>query len=66
MGTVTYVSAHPTFDKNSKAYMYELEATIDTQESSELHTGMIGNASVITGEEPIWKVIFRNLNLFSK
>ncbi|MGH0950060.1 HlyD family efflux transporter periplasmic adaptor subunit [Bacillus mycoides] len=65
MGTVTYVSAHPTFDKNSKTYMYELEATIDTQESSELHTGMIGIASVINGKEPIGKVIFRYLNLFS-
>ncbi|HHL0974252.1 TPA: HlyD family efflux transporter periplasmic adaptor subunit [Bacillus cereus] len=65
MGTVTYVSAHPTFDKNSKTYMYELAATIDTQESSELHTGMIGIASVINGKEPIGKVIFRYLNLFS-
>lgn len=65
MGTVTYVSAHPTFDKNSKTYMYELEATIDTQESSELHTGMIGIASVINDKESIWKVIFRYLNLFS-
>ncbi|HDR3902677.1 TPA: HlyD family efflux transporter periplasmic adaptor subunit, partial [Bacillus cereus] len=65
MGTVTYVSVHPTFDKNSKTYMYELEATIDAQESSELHTGMIGIASVINGKEPIWKVIFRYLHLFS-
>lgn len=62
MGQVTYVSAHPIFDKNAKAYMYELEATIETQELQELHTGLIGRASVITGEEPVWKFILRKLD----
>lgn len=62
MGQVTYISAHPIFDKDSKAYMYELEATIEKQESQELHTGLIGRASVITGEEPVWKFILRKLD----
>lgn len=57
MGKVMYIPAHPIFDKDAKAYVYELEATIDTQELYELHTGMIGRASVVTGEEPIWKFI---------
>lgn len=65
IGTVTYISAHPIFDKNSKEYMYELEATIATQELHELHTGMVGRASVVTGEEPIWKFILRKLDLIS-
>ncbi len=39
--------------------MYELEATINTEELNELHTGMLGTASVVTGEEPIWKFISR-------
>lgn len=30
--------------------MYELEATIDTNEYDELHMGMVGQASVVTGE----------------
>ncbi|PFE15076.1 HlyD family efflux transporter periplasmic adaptor subunit [Bacillus cereus] len=62
LGQVIYVSAHPIFDKNAKEYMYELEATIDTQELQELHTGMIGRASVITGEEPLWKFLLRQLD----
>lgn len=62
MGQVTYVSSHPIFDKDSKAYMYELEATIEKQELQELHTGLIGRASVITGEEPVWKFILRKLD----
>ncbi|HDR3493717.1 TPA: HlyD family efflux transporter periplasmic adaptor subunit [Bacillus wiedmannii] len=65
MGQVTYVSAYPTFDKNTKGYMYELEATIDTKDLQELHTGMIGRASVITGEEPVWKLILRKLDFIS-
>ncbi|EDX54324.1 conserved hypothetical protein (plasmid) [Bacillus cereus W] len=62
LGRVIYVSAHPIFDKNAKEYMYEIEATIDTQELQELHTGMIGRASVITGEEPVWKFLLRKLD----
>lgn len=62
MGQVTYVSAHPIFDKNVKEYMYELEATIDTKELQELHTGMVGKASIIIGEEPVWKCVLRKLN----
>lgn len=65
MGQITYVSAYPTFDKNTKGYMYELEATIDTKELQQLHTGMVGRASVITGEEPVWKFILRKLDFIS-
>ncbi|TKI81457.1 hypothetical protein FC701_24965 [Bacillus mycoides] len=59
MRQVTYVSAYPSFDKNTKGYMYELEATIDTKDLQELH------ASVITGEEPVWKFILRKLDFIS-
>ena len=65
MGQITYVSAYPTFDKDMKGYMYELEATIDTKDLQELHTGMIGRVSVITGEEPVWKFILRKLDFIS-
>ncbi|HDR5272348.1 HlyD family efflux transporter periplasmic adaptor subunit [Bacillus thuringiensis] len=65
MGKITYVSAYPTFDKDTKGYMYELEATIDTKDLQELHTGMIGRVSVITGEEPVWKFILRKLDFIS-
>ncbi|PGD61098.1 HlyD family efflux transporter periplasmic adaptor subunit [Bacillus wiedmannii] len=65
MGQITYVSAYPTFDKNTKGYMYELEATIDTKDLQELHTGMVGRASVITGEETVWKFILRKLDFIS-
>ncbi|MFK4317267.1 MULTISPECIES: HlyD family efflux transporter periplasmic adaptor subunit [unclassified Bacillus (in: firmicutes)] len=61
IGKVTYVSAYPTFDKESKSYMYELEATIDTKELQELHIGMLGKASVVIGEETIWKFISRKI-----
>ncbi|OTX62079.1 HlyD family secretion protein, partial [Bacillus thuringiensis serovar guiyangiensis] len=60
-----YLSAHPIFDKDSKAYVYELEATIDTNELNELYTGMIGRASVVIGEEPIWKFLLRKLDFIS-
>ncbi|WIG24997.1 HlyD family efflux transporter periplasmic adaptor subunit [Bacillus toyonensis] len=65
IGTVTYISLHPIFDKDSKMYMYELEATIDMKELSELHTGMVGRASVVTGEEKIWEFILRKLDFIS-
>ncbi|EEM59814.1 hypothetical protein BK699_30915 [Bacillus thuringiensis serovar mexicanensis] len=65
MRQFTYVSASPSFDKNTKGYMYELKATIDTKDLQELHTGMIGRASVITGEEPVWKFILRKLDFIS-
>ncbi|MFA2567813.1 HlyD family efflux transporter periplasmic adaptor subunit [Bacillus wiedmannii] len=62
MGKVTYISAHPTFDKDSKSYMYALEATIDTKELNELKVGIIGRAAVVTGKEPIWKFILQKLD----
>ncbi|MFB6649262.1 HlyD family efflux transporter periplasmic adaptor subunit [Bacillus toyonensis] len=65
IGKVTYVSANPIFNKDSKSYMYELEATIDTKELNELHTGMIGQASIITGEEKIWRFLLRKLDFIS-
>lgn len=65
VGKVTYVSTYPFFDKESKSYVYELEATIDTQELNELHIGMIGKASIVIGEEPIWRFILKKLDLIS-
>ncbi|MGN4422166.1 HlyD family efflux transporter periplasmic adaptor subunit [Bacillus cereus group sp. MYBK249-1] len=65
VGVVTYISLNPIFDKDSKMYMYELEATIDTKELNELHTGMVGRASVVTGEEKLWKFILRKLDFIS-
>ncbi|EJV55934.1 HlyD family efflux transporter periplasmic adaptor subunit [Bacillus cereus] len=63
VGKVTYISASPILDKESKDYVYELEATIDIKDFQELHTGMISKASVVTGKEPVWKFILRKLDL---
>lgn len=65
MGQITYVSAYLTFDKDTKGDMYELEAAIDTKDLQELHTGMIGRVSVITGEKPVRKFILRKLDFIS-
>jgi len=65
IGKVTYVSVNPIFNKDSKSYMYELEATIDTKELNELHTGMMGQASIVTGEEKIWRFLLRKLDFIS-
>lgn len=64
-GTLTYISTHPTFDKDSKSYVYELEASIDTKKSKELHVGMIDKASIVTGEEKIWRLILKKLGFIS-
>ena len=45
--------------------MYEMEASIDTNEFDELHMGMVGRVSVVTGEESIWKFILRELDFIS-
>lgn len=63
VGKVTYISAAPILDKESKDYVYELEATIDIKDFKELHTGLIGKASVVTGKEPVWKFILRKSDL---
>ncbi|HDR7785302.1 TPA: HlyD family efflux transporter periplasmic adaptor subunit [Bacillus wiedmannii] len=65
IGKIVYISANPIFDKNSKSYMYELEATIETKELNELHTGMMGKASVVIGQEPVWKFVLRKLDFIS-
>ncbi|SCM03290.1 Uncharacterized protein BCB44BAC_03795 [Bacillus cytotoxicus] len=65
IGKVTYISANPIFDKDTKTYMYELEATINTKELIELYTGMVGSSSVVIDEEPIWRVLLRKLDLIS-
>lgn len=65
IGKVTYISANPIFDKDTKTYMYELEATINTKELSELHIGMVGSSSVVIDEEPIWRVLLRKLDFIS-
>lgn len=65
-GTITYIAKNPIVDKNSKMYVYELEATMDGKQVAELQTGMIGKTSVVTGTEPIWKSILKKLNLYIK
>ncbi|MBY0134311.1 HlyD family efflux transporter periplasmic adaptor subunit [Bacillus cereus] len=65
IGKVTYISANPIFDKNTKTYMYELEATINTKELNELHTGMVSSSSVVIDEEPIWRVLLKKLDFIS-
>lgn len=63
VGKVTYISSYPILDKDSKEYVYELEATIDIKDFQELHTGLVGKASVVTAKEPVWKFILRKLDL---
>ena len=65
-GTITYIAKNPIVDKNSKTYVYELEATMDGKQVAELQTGMMGKASVVTGTEPIYKFILKKLNLYAK
>ncbi|MCR6850508.1 HlyD family secretion protein [Bacillus sp. IBL03825] len=65
VGKVTYISANPAFDKESNSYMYELEATIHTVNQGDLHAGMVGGASVITGKQEIWKFALRKLDFIS-
>lgn len=64
-GILTYISPYPIFDKDSKNYMYELEATIDTKEFEQLHTGMVDSASIVTGEEKIWRFLSKKLGFIS-
>lgn len=65
-GTITYIAKQPIFDKSTKMYVYELEATIENKQVAELQTGMIGKVSVVTGTEPIWKFFLKKLNLHTK
>ncbi|MBH0346652.1 hemolysin D [Bacillus thuringiensis serovar muju] len=65
IGKVTYISLNPIFDRETKTYMYELEATINTKKPNELHIGMVGSSSIIIDEEPIWKLLLRKLDLIS-
>lgn len=62
-GVITYIPKTPTLDTNSKMYMYELKATIDIKQMDEVHTGMLGKASVVTGKVPIWKFLLKKFNL---
>ncbi|MGH1146183.1 HlyD family efflux transporter periplasmic adaptor subunit [Bacillus pseudomycoides] len=64
-GIITYVSPYPILDKDSKSYIYELEATINTKDSKELHIGMVDRASVVTGEEKIWRFVLKKLGFIS-
>lgn len=65
-GTITYIAKQPIFDKSTKMYVYELEATIENKQVAELQTGMIGKVSIVTGTEPIWKFFLKKLNLHTK
>ncbi|MDM5191436.1 HlyD family efflux transporter periplasmic adaptor subunit [Bacillus hominis] len=62
VGYVSYIPAHPIYDKDSKSYMYELEGTINFKKIQSLPSGVIGKASVVTGSEPIWKFLLRKLD----
>ncbi|AEW58252.1 TPA: HlyD family efflux transporter periplasmic adaptor subunit [Bacillus cereus] len=62
LGKITYISKYPIFDKNTKEYVYELDATINIKDTNELYTGMIGKAAVITGESSVWEFILRKLD----
>lgn len=65
VGVVKYISPHPVFNKDMKSYVYEVEATINMQKSEFLNVGMIGKASIVIGEEEIWKFILKKLDFLS-
>lgn len=62
LGKIIYISKYPIFDKNTKEYVYELDATINIKDTNELYTGIVGKASVITGESSIWEFVFKKLD----
>lgn len=65
VGVIKYISAQPTFNKDMKSYVYEIDATINTDKLDDLNVGIVGNASIVIGEEPIWKFILKKLDFLS-
>lgn len=64
-GVIKYISAQPIFNKDMKSYVYEVDATVNTDKLDYLNVGIVGKASVVIGEEPIWKFIFKKLDFLS-
>ncbi|HDR4465090.1 TPA: HlyD family efflux transporter periplasmic adaptor subunit [Bacillus cereus] len=60
IGEIVYIAAEPVYNKEFKSYMYELEATIDSN-NDELYAGMMGQGSVLIGSEPIWKFLLKKM-----
>ncbi|PFB95323.1 hemolysin D [Bacillus cereus] len=65
VGVIKYISAQPTFNKDMKSYVYEVDATVNTDKLDDLNVGIVGNASILIGEEPIWKFILKKLDFLS-
>lgn len=65
VGVIKYISAQPTFNKDMKSYVYEVDATVITDKLDDLNVGIVGNASILIGEEPIWKFILKKLDFLS-
>ncbi|MDF2016432.1 MULTISPECIES: HlyD family efflux transporter periplasmic adaptor subunit [Bacillus] len=65
VGVIKYISAQPTFNKDMKSYVYEVDATVSTDKLDDLNVGIVGNASILIGEEPIWKFILKKLDFLS-
>ncbi|WP_324658950.1 HlyD family secretion protein [Bacillus cereus] len=65
VGVVKYISAQPTFNKDMKSYVYEVDATVNTDKLDDLNVGIVGSASIVIGEESIWKFILKKLDFLS-
>lgn len=65
VGVVKYISAQPTFNKDMKSYVYEVDATVNTDNLDNLNVGIVGSASIVIGEESIWKFILKKLDFLS-
>ncbi|MGN4637582.1 HlyD family secretion protein [Bacillus cereus group sp. MYBK34-1] len=65
VGVVKYISAQPTFNKDMKSYVYEVDATVNTDKLDNLNVGIVGSASIVIGEESIWKFILKKLDFLS-
>lgn len=65
VGVVKYISAQPIFNKDMKSYVYEVEATVNVDKLDYLNVGVVGKASIVIGEEPVWKFILKKLDFIS-
>ncbi|WP_315971471.1 HlyD family efflux transporter periplasmic adaptor subunit [Bacillus sp. 16GRE42] len=65
VGVVKYISAQPIFNKDMKSYVYEVEATVNVDKLDYLNVGVVGEASIVIGEEPVWKFILKKLDFLS-
>ncbi|HHL0974729.1 TPA: HlyD family efflux transporter periplasmic adaptor subunit, partial [Bacillus cereus] len=65
VGVVKYISAQPIFNKDMKSYVYEVEATVNADKLDYLNIGVVGKASIVISEEPVWKFILKKLDFLS-